>query len=142
MSVGCGSIDAGVIRRATSSASKASSLRESSIGAGAESGRGSDVASLTELADEVRVQLGLAVSSGQLAEAIRDYMRREGLALHLIERCARLPAEPPGRPMTEEERIMVGLERLKKGEAALMRHDGKHEGADGCFVCHPELVKA
>ena len=100
------------------------------------------MASLRELADEVRIELGLASSADQLAEAIRGYLRREGLALHLIERCARLPAEPPGRPMTEEERIMVGLDKPKKGEAALVRHDGKHEGADGCIVCHPELVKA
>lgn len=99
------------------------------------------MASLRELADEVRIELGLVCTTDQLAEAIRGYLRREGLALHFLDRCVRLPQEVYGRPMTEEERIMVGLDKPKKGEAALVRHDGKHEGAEGCFVCHPELVK-
>lgn len=56
----------------------------------------------------------------RLAEEIRALMRRDGYAVHALDRCVSLPpwARNPGRPMTDYEARLVGLMPVETGTGA------------------------
>jgi hypothetical protein len=52
------------------------------------------------------------VVAKELAADLTAALHREGYAIHEARRCVRVPAQPPGRPMTQDEMITLGLSQL------------------------------
>lgn len=52
----------------------------------------------------------IVLSADRVATSLVTVLRRHGLAIHVADRCARLPQQELGRPMTQDEMVAVGLE--------------------------------
>ena len=57
---------------------------------------------------EASIQLG-----DSIATELDRQLRTRGLAIHEIRRCVRPPADALGRPMTEDDRKLLGLRTLE-----------------------------